>query len=165
MSIELLHVELDDANAFVEQLHRHHDPVVGHKFSIAAVAEGRIVGVAICGRPNARGYDDGMTIEVLRCCTDGYRNACSWLYTRSWRATQALGYDKAITYTLASESGASLRGAGWTVIGQVKGRSWNCNSRPRIDRYPLQDKLCWSPVTDCVNCGRVPFDHECMVAS
>lgn len=143
MSFVLVPLPLDEANAFVAQHHRHHQPAVGHKFSLGAAVDGHIVGVAIVGRPVARGYDNGSTLEVVRCCTDGTRNACSWLYTRSWRAVEALGYTKLITYTLASESGASLRGAGWTVVGQVRGRSWSCDSRPRVDKHPLQDKLCW----------------------
>lgn len=145
VSFQLVALPLDEANAFVSEHHRHHQPVVGHKFSIGAAVDGEITGVAIVGRPVARGYDNGTTLEVVRCCTDGTRNACSWLYTRCWRATEALGYQKIITYTLASESGASLRGAGWTVIGQVRGRSWSCDSRPRVDKHPLQDKFCWAP--------------------
>lgn len=48
-----------------------------------------------------------------------------------------------ITYTMESESGASLRGAGWREIGRRKGRSWNCPSRPRVDKSPLQAKILW----------------------
>lgn len=33
MSIEICPMSLKEANAFVEQHHRHHKPVVGHKFS------------------------------------------------------------------------------------------------------------------------------------
>ena len=45
------------------------------------------------------------------------------------------------TYILASESGASLRASGWRLIGEVKGRSWSCPSRLRVDKHPTQDKL------------------------
>ncbi len=140
---ELVALPLAEANAWVERHHRHHPPVVGHKFSVGLAIDGAIVGVAIVGRPVARALDDGMTLEVNRCCTDGTRNACSWLYARAWRATQALGYNKLVTYTLQSEGGASLRGAGWRVVGQVKGRSWNCKVRPRVDKHPLQGKIRW----------------------
>jgi len=75
--------------------------------------------------------------------TDGTRNACSMLYGAAWRAAKALGYRKLITYTLASEPGTSLRAAGWSVVGEVRGRSWSCASRPRVDKHPLQDKLRW----------------------
>ena len=40
-----------EANEFVRQYHRHHRPVTGHKFSIAAASGGEIVGVAIVERP------------------------------------------------------------------------------------------------------------------
>ena len=78
-----LAIPLDEANAFVAAHHRHHKPTVGHKFSIAAVVEGDIVGVAIVGRPVARHFDNGMTLEVNRVCTDGTRNACSFLLSLS----------------------------------------------------------------------------------
>lgn len=100
-------------------------------------------GVAIVGRPVARGADDGWTAEVTRCCTDGARNACSMLYAAAWRAVRALGYRKLITYTLAAEGGGSLRAAGFRVVGEVAGRSWSCPSRPRVDTVPHQDKLRW----------------------
>jgi len=140
---ELLPLPLDEANAYVEKLHRHHPPVSFYKFAIGLAVDGVICGVAIVGRPVARGLDDGMTLEVNRCCTDGTRNACSWLYSKAWRATQALGYNKIVTYTLQTERGSSLRGAGWRCVGKVRGRSWNCKTRPRVDKHPLQGKLRW----------------------
>lgn len=141
--MSLIPLPLDEANAFVEQHHRHHPPVVGHKFSMGAVKDDRVVGVAIVGRPVARRLDDGMTLEVTRVCTDGTPNACSFLYSAAWRATRALGYLRLVTYTLATESGASLRAAGWQVVGETPGRSWSCPSRPRVDKHPLQMKLRW----------------------
>ncbi len=144
MSLQIVPVELSEANIFVKQHHRHHQPVVGHKFSLAiADDKGEIRGVAIVGRPVARGLNDGWTLEVYRCCTDGYRNACSALYGACCRTAFAMGYRKVITYTLKSEPGTSLTAAGWKVVGEVKGRSWSCPSRPRVDKYPLQDKIRW----------------------
>lgn len=143
MSLTLTPITLREANAYVEQHHRHHGPSRGCIVCVA-VAEGQVVrGVAIVGRPVARGADDGFTAEVTRCCTDGARNACSMLYAAAWRAVRALGYRKLITYTLPEEGGASLRAAGFKVVGQVSGRSWSCPSRPRVDTHPLQDKLRW----------------------
>jgi hypothetical protein len=133
MRLKVVPITLDEANAFVQAHHRHHKPVIGHKFSIA-VAEGETVrGVAIIGRPVARGNDDGWTLEVNRCCTDGARNACSMLYGAAWRAANALGYRRLITYTMPQEGGASLRAAGWVLIGQRGGGNWNTPARPRID--------------------------------
>ncbi|WP_197467621.1 XF1762 family protein [Tsukamurella tyrosinosolvens] len=125
---------LAEAKAFVGRVHRHHKPPVGHKFSIACTDGDTVVGVAIVGRPVARHFDDGLTLEVTRCATDGTRNAASALYGASWRAARALGYRRLITYTRREESGASLRGAGWRVIAERSPRpGWNAPGRPRED--------------------------------
>jgi hypothetical protein len=100
--------------------------------------------VAIVGRPVARELAaDDFAAELTRCCTDGTRNACSMLYSAAWRAARALGYRRLVTYTLASEGGASLRAAGWHCIGEAGGGSWSRTSRPRVDTHPLQIKLRW----------------------
>ena len=106
-------VELADANAFVLEHHRHHDPVLSHRFSIG-VGNGELRGVAICGRPVAKGIDQRNVLEVNRCATDETRNACSWLYSHAAQCARTLGYRAVITYTLAEgETGASLRACGW----------------------------------------------------
>jgi len=133
MSLVITPINLDEANAYVSKFHRHHKPVVGHKFCVACSDEDGIRGVAIVGRPVSRHLDDGWTLEVNRCCTDGARNACSMLYGAAWRVCKALGYRKLITYTLPEEGGASLRAAGWKLIGERGGGNWNTKSRPRID--------------------------------
>ena len=141
---------LDEANAFVKQHHRHHRPTVGHKFSLGVADEtGTIRGVAIVGRPVARMLQDGLTLEVNRVATDGCPNACSALYGAARRACFALGYRRLITYTLATEPGTSLRGAGWKLLGErgkPNGRSWNMPGRPRVDKHPTQMKLLWEAV-------------------
>ena len=144
--LALVPVTMAEANEFVRRHHRHHRPVVGHKFSIAAALGERIVGVALVGRPVARRIDDGWTLEVNRCCTDGTRNACSFLYAAAWRAGKALGYRRVITYTFPSEGGASLRAAGWKIIGETPGRSWSVKSRPRVDKHPLGQRTIWEAV-------------------
>lgn len=146
MSLELTPITLAEANDFVARLHRNHKPVVGHKFSIA-VSEGDTVrGVAIVSRPIARRLDDGWTLEVSRCCTDGAKNACSMLYGAAWRASKAMGYKRLVTYTLPSEGGASLRASGWRCIGEAGGGNWNVKSRPRIDTDHQQTKLRWEAI-------------------
>lgn len=136
--------DLAEANAFVRQHHRHHGPVVGHKFCLAVADEqNEVRGVAIVGRPVARALHDGWTLEVYRVATNGCSNACSALYAACGRVTLALGYRKLITYTLTSEPGTSLRAIGWKIVAEVKGRGWNRASRTRVDRYPLQDKIRW----------------------
>ena len=127
-------INLDEANAFVAVHHRHHKPVPGAKFSIAVSDDaGAVRGVAIVGRPVARRVDDGWTLEVNRCCTDGVRNGCSMLYGAAWRAAKALGYRRLITFTLPEEGGASLRASGWRCLGLRRSGNWNVPSRPRID--------------------------------
>ena len=146
MRFDLVPMDLDAANAFVRAHHRHHPPVIGHKFSLGAMERDQLVGVAIIGRPVARPLDTGWTLEVTRCCTDGTRDACSFLYGAAWRATRALGFRRLVTYTLQSESGASLRAAGWRTVGETPGRSWSCPSRPRLDKHPLQARFVWEAV-------------------
>ena len=141
--MELIPMTLSEGNEFVKKFHRHHKPVPGMKFALGASKDGAVVGVALVGRPIARFLDDGWTLEVNRCCTDGTKNACSFLYSASWRAAKALGFLKLITYTLPEEGGASLRGAGWKLLGTAGGGSWSVPSRPRVDLHPLQEKLKW----------------------
>jgi hypothetical protein len=139
-------IEFASAAAFVAEHHRHHTPPVGHLFSMGAFFGNDMVGVAIVGRPVARGRDDGLTAEITRLCVrEGVRNASSFLLGRCAKAALALGFRRIGTYTLARESGASLRAAGWVVIGEVTGRSWSCASRPRNDNHPLDNKLLWEP--------------------
>jgi hypothetical protein len=134
-------LELGEANAFVHQHHRHHRPVVGHVFSIGAALDGKIVGVAIVGRPVSRMRDDGITAEVTRLCTDGTKNACSFLYGACARAAFALGFKRIGTYILATEPGTSLTAANWRNMGERGGGSWSVPSRPRVDKHPTQGKL------------------------
>lgn len=126
--LEIVPMTLREANAFVEQNHRHHGPVVGHKFSIGISDGEKIVGVAIVGRPVSRHLDDGWTLEVNRLCTDGSRNACSALYAAAWRAARAMGYKRLVTYILESENGAKPTGGGVEV-------RW-AGRRPALDRTP-----------------------------
>lgn len=130
--LSLCPVSFRDAAAFVERHHRHHKPPHGMKFAIGVEHAGHLVGVAIVCRPVARLFDDGWTLEVSRTCTTGHPNANSMLYGAAWRAAKALGYRRLVTYTLATESGASLRAAGWRVVAQRRPRpGWNTPSRPR----------------------------------
>ena len=139
---------VSDTQAYVEQNHRHHGKVVGHKFSIGLSNGEEIVGVAIVGRPVGRYTDDGWTLEVNRLCTDGSRNACSMLYAAAWRATRAMGYKRLITYILDTEPGTSLKAAGWKCVGQAGGLRWTGKRRPQVDLYPAQMKIRWEIGTE-----------------
>lgn len=136
------------AKRYVGVWHRHSSVPQGGLWAVACALPGKSepCGVAIVGRPVARMLQDGATCEVIRVATDGTRNACSYLYGLCRRIAQTMGYTRVLTYTLASESGASLRAAGANVTATVRGRSWNCESRPRIDKSESQtaDKVRWS---------------------
>ncbi|MDD3410434.1 MAG: hypothetical protein PHY12_06460 [Eubacteriales bacterium] len=142
--LTLIPISLALANAFVAQHHRHHQPVVGHKYSIGCALGSRLIGVAITGRPVSRYLDDGTTLEVTRLCTDGTPNACSILYAASARAAKAMGYTKIITYTLDTENGASLRAAGWRCEGLAGGKQWTGKRKPAKPLSPPQRKLRYS---------------------
>jgi len=125
-------MELKDAQAYINEHHRHHQAAHRDKFRIGAMQNGKIVGVVQVGRPVSRVLDDGKTLEVLRLCTDGTKDVCSFLYARAARVAKEMGYKKIITYILESEHGTSLRAAGWSLeADNVGGSDWDTPSRPR----------------------------------
>ena len=139
MSLRVVPTTLKTAKAFVAKLHRHNKPPTGHKFSIGLESDGVLCGVAVAGRPIARCFDDGFTLEVNRTCTDGTRNANSMLYGAVRRAGAAMGYTRIITYTQADEDGASLRAAGFRRVVELPPRkSWAESSvKLRSKRDPV----------------------------
>jgi len=120
--MEIRPITFKAACAFVLRLHRHNKPPRGHKFSVSLVDGNEVVGVAMAGRPVARHYDDGLTLEINRTCTDGSKNANSMLYGACRRAAWALGYRRVITYTQAIECGGSLRAAGFIRLKELPAR-------------------------------------------
>lgn len=140
--------ELRDANAFIAEHHRHHKPVQGHRFSLAAWDGDKLVGVATVGRPVARlGGDPGKVLEVTRLATDGTFNACSFLYSAAARAGRALGYERIQTYILESEPGTSLQAAGWKDEGAAGGGQWrHTDGKPRRTDQPTVPKRRFSKV-------------------
>ena len=140
-------IELKDAQNYINKFHRHHQAAHRDKFRIAAMEYGEIVGVIQVGRPVSRVLDDGKTLEVLRLCTNGGKNVCSFLYSRAARVAKEMGYEKIITYILESERGASLKASGWILEADgVGGKDWNTPSRPReviseqISMFPEKQK-------------------------
>jgi len=135
---------LREANAKVAEWHRHHKVARGCRFCIGVVDDdGELRGVAIIGRPMARLIDQKTTCEVVRLATDGCRNACSCLYGAARRIAREMGFERCITYILASEPGTSLRAAGWIRTGDTAGGSWSRPSRGRVDEHPLEPKVRW----------------------
>ena len=146
MTLEIQPISFPEACAFIRAWHRHHLPSCGWKFGIAVNDGDKVVGVVTVGRPVARALDNDWTLEVTRCCTDGTPHVASKLYAAAWRAVRALGYRRLITYTLKEESGVSLKAAGWRVLYETKGGSWNREGRPRVDLNPTGPKRLWEAV-------------------
>ena len=136
-------LELRQANEFVNDLHRHHKPVHRDKLRVGCAVDEKLCGVVQLARPVARGLDDGETIEVVRLCTDGTKNVCSFLYSKAARIAKELGYSRIVTYILDSETGVSLKAAGWKLDGVTRGGSWDCKSRPRATTAPTCCKQRW----------------------
>lgn len=127
------------ASLYVAKNHRHNRGPIGGLFAAAVYDGDRLAGVAICGRPVARLLDDGLTVEITRVCTDGTRNACSKLYGALCRAAAAIGYERAVTYTLAEEPGDSLPAAGFKVVAELAARAaW---STPGSRRQRTQTEM------------------------
>jgi hypothetical protein len=121
--LTIVPVTFNRACEFVEQHHRHNPPPAGSKFTIGVCDDtGALRGVLMAGRPIARSYDDGLTIEVNRSATDGCPNANSALYAAAWRVAAAMGYRRLITYTQARESGASMRAVGARRVRDLPAR-------------------------------------------
>ena len=136
-------ITLKAANQFVSQYHRHHKPSVGHKFSIGLNEGNLLIGVAIMGRPVARGSDNGFTIEVARLCTNGQKNACSMLYQAAARASKELGFNKIQTYILDDEPGVSLKASGWKLEAITAGGNWKHSHGVRNNNHPINPKQRW----------------------
>jgi hypothetical protein len=134
VSLRIVHVDRDDAKAFTRMWHRHHAHVLpaSHRFSQGVANDDDVlIGVAITGRPSGRGNEDGVTLEVTRCTTDGTENACSILYGAAAQAARALGWGRLITYTQEGESGASLKAAGFILVAEREARTDHFESSAR----------------------------------
>jgi hypothetical protein len=129
MALEIRPITFRDARAFVAAKHRHNLPPRGHKFSVGVWSGTGLVGVAMAGWPVARAFDDGLTLEINRTCTDGTPNANSMLYGACRRAAWAMGYARVITYTQEGETGSSLRAAGFVRVKVLPARKdWAASS-------------------------------------
>lgn len=136
LPVELVSIQLRDANGFIDFIHRHSRPVPGWKFGMALRDAISLVGVAIVARPVARALDDASTLEVTRLCLleGATPNLASQLLGSCRRSAKGMGYSKLISYTREQESGTCYRAAGWTPVSATAGGSWSCPSRPR-DRH------------------------------
>lgn len=141
--MKLRPLTLREANDFVENFHRHNGRTArnGGKWAVGVEIDDELVGAAIIGNPISATFMDGYTAEVLRVCVNdkATKGGCSMLYGAAWRAWRAMGGRRLVTYTLTTETGASLRGAGWRVVGQTT---------PVPDGWRKKDHLKreWQPV-------------------
>jgi hypothetical protein len=67
-SLQLVHVELAQTNKFIALHHRHHGRIPWHRFSVGAMHDGRLVGVAVIGRPLG-GQCQDRWVEITRLCS------------------------------------------------------------------------------------------------
>lgn len=147
-AVHIVPVTIREATAFVLNFHRHNEPPRGAIFAIGASDGAALVGVVMVGRPVGRGLQDGRTAEVTRCCVveAAPKGTPSALYGAAWRAARAMGWQRLVTYTLVSEGGASLRGAGWKVVAEIGARDpGDWQNRPGREWHPVvgQAKLRW----------------------
>lgn len=116
---ELRPVTQAEAFSMVAWLHRHLDPPEGWVCGVGlALVGGDLMGGGILCRPVApKTAKDKGVAEISRVAVpEGFRNANSKLYASLRDAARALGYWKVQTFTLASESGASLRAVGFVLV-------------------------------------------------
>jgi len=130
-------IELEDAKQFIAEHHRHCEPPVGWMFGAAVFNGSELVAVMTAGQPVSRVLARRGYLEVNRVCAKDVAphalvfNACSMLYGHACRKAFERGHPKVVSYTLASESGAALRAAGFRPVARTRGGPWHRRSRPR----------------------------------
>lgn len=148
MKLTAVPMKLKEAAEYVRNFHRHNKPPTGGLFAVGVSDGYQLVGVAIVSRPVSRQLDNGETVEVVRCCVhdDAPKGSCSFLYARCWQAAKALGWKRCVTYTLQSESGASMRGAGWKIVAELQGstgKAWQTRAGRDWQEVTGQSKFRW----------------------
>lgn len=130
--MQLCHIELVEANSFIKKYHRHHSRIQGHRYSLGAIENNVVIGVIVVGRP-VGGQHQKDWAEVTRCCTDGTKNACSFLYSAAARSAKSLGFTRIQTYILKEETGISLKASGWKFDRMSNPVGWH-HDGPRAAR-------------------------------
>lgn len=162
MSYRLVPVSVTRARQFVQEHHRHNEapPATNVQFAVGLAEGDEVIAVCTAGRPVARSLADGLTLEVNRVCVkDVRRNANSMMYGAIGRAAQALGCHRLVTYTLESESGASLRAAGFRTPVPIGARSWE-KSSPKRTRY---DYTIWGERRQAQGEAKLRWERELAV--
>ena len=127
MRWEATPITIRQARLYLLQWHRRLPLCHAARFAVAVSGDGRVRGVAFCGKPTAT-REDQSRLEVLRLATDGSSNACTRLQRVVDCVARAMGYKVLITYTNPEENGASLKAAGWK--GPTPTRGGTRASRP-----------------------------------
>jgi hypothetical protein len=144
---DLQPLTLKEANTLVSELHRHHKPAQGHRFSLGLYLGEELVGAVIVGRPVARGCNYKEVAEVTRLVTNGTKNACSFLYAAAARVAKEMGFKKIQSYILEDEPGTSLIATGWEYEYNTAGGNWNSASfKNRRTDQPMCPKQLYSKV-------------------
>ena len=143
MGLRVVPLNRDEANLLISLWHRHHTPVVSHRYALAVMDDSGVAhGAVVVGRPVSQHSGPAHEIaEVTRLVTDGTRNACSMLYGAAARVARHMGYTRIQTFILAAEPGASLKASGWVSEGPAGGNSWG--SRPGRNPSSLGPKERW----------------------
>lgn len=141
-------VKRADALAFVRDVHRRLPKVQGAMWCVSVRDGAEIVGVALVGWPSrVQTSDEVDHLRVLRVAVkEGYKNACSMLYSACWRAARAMGASSMDTFTHLDEPGTSLKAAGWIEDGTTDGGEYDRKSRrraPQVDAAPK--RRWWAP--------------------
>jgi hypothetical protein len=148
--LSIIPLSLKEANEFVTKYHRHNKKCAGHKWSVGAIYQGKLVGVIIVGRPVARKLDNRFTLEVNRNCVldNAPKGTCSFLYAKAIKIWQSMGGKKLITYTLNTESGSSLRAVDFnketTVQTFKKNTGWTTRENRVWQKVQSIPRIRWS---------------------
>lgn len=145
LKLEPVPITFREACDFINTYHRHHVAPQGHRFSVGLSDGKDLVGVIIAGNPVARWNDDGLTLEITRCCVKSsiYKNGVSKLVSSVYQAAKSMGYKRVLTYILEEESGTSLKACGFQLDRLSEGGSWSSKSRKRVDKAPTGPKKRW----------------------
>jgi hypothetical protein len=126
MALKIGPCTITKAKEVVGKIHRHNIPSITAVFCVGLYEDDELLGVAMVGLPKSRFLMDGKTLEVTRVAVpEGLPNANSMMYGACARAAKALGWSRLVTYTLPTESGSSLKAAGWKADEKLAGGgSW-----------------------------------------
>ena len=140
------------AKKFIKKHHAHNPPPPGWIFGYAVLNGRDVCGIVWVGRPIARRLNAFKVIEINRNCVRRdlpsalVKHACSMLYGAAVREAEKRGYETAITYTLVSEPGTTLKAAGFTRAPKPtrEGDTWDKPGRRRKQKSPTEAKWKWT---------------------